>query len=345
MASSGAQISKPKWDETIDEFRALGGVADNIEHGVGALGRGLLLSDPSTPAQIAVPENLLIDVDDVVFQKGQFRIKKDANVPDRERAFFESFENELSWGDGGHSECESYLESVDKLPIAIREALSRDVGLTLPWSTGMSDERIQRRFIRSRSITYEGRRKLMPVLELVNHGVEGCKFKFEKGISIAGSFESEMLAHYGLYDPYGVLDNWGFSSAEPVAFSIPAVLTVDSHRLVISRKLTNSAVRGPFRVPTVERDGNTFRISFMMLGHADYPRLSKGIFYQLMEDIGQQNAEALFDEVRRFNIQKFLSVLELLDEHQGPLIVTLRQMCRQQIAAITHSIGTRKIDG
>ncbi|MEM9590397.1 MAG: hypothetical protein AAF967_03540, partial [Pseudomonadota bacterium] len=90
---------------------------------------------------------------------------------------------------------------------------------------------------------------------------------------------------------------------------------------------------------------NAFRLSFLMLGHADYPRLSKGIFYQLMEDIDQQNAEALFDEVRRFNIQKFLSVLELLDEHQGPLIVTLRQMCRQQIVAITHSIGTRKIDG
>jgi len=80
-----------------------------------------------------------------------------------------------------------------------------------------------------------------------------------------------------------------------------------------------------------------------MLGHARFPRLSKGIFYQLMDDLGEPNAEALFDQVRRFNIQQFLKLMEALDEHQGRLISTLRQMCRHQISAITHSIGTREI--
>nr|MDJ0514296.1 hypothetical protein [Methyloceanibacter sp.] len=86
------------------------------------------------------------------------------------------------------------------------------------------------------------------------------------------------------------------------------------------------------------------RISHMMLGHERFPRLSKGIFYQFMEELGDHDAEALFDRIRGFNIQQFLKLIRSLEDHQGPLIGTLRQLCVHQIAAITHSIGTRKLD-
>ena len=69
-----------KWDEMIEEFRALGGVADNIEQGCGALGRGLFPVDPKKNVRIFVPENLLINVKEVVFESGLLRVKEGASV-------------------------------------------------------------------------------------------------------------------------------------------------------------------------------------------------------------------------------------------------------------------------
>ena len=192
-------------------------------------------------------------------------------------------------------------------------------------------------------IAYGNSNVLMPVLELANHGVNGCSYDVKDGISIDGTFKAEVLVHYGMVDPYGAFEIWGFASNAPVAFSLPATLRLSSRRLAILRQISNKEVRGNFRIPVLDTDETKVRISHLMLGHARFPRLSKGIFYQLMDDLGEPNAEALFDQVRRFNIQQFLKLMEALDEHQGRLISTLRQMCRHQISAITHSIGTREI--
>jgi hypothetical protein len=107
--------------------------------------------------------------------------------------------------------------------------------------------------------------------------------------------------------------------------------------------LSNKKVRGNFRVPVVNSDEDKVTISHLMLGHARFPRLAKGIFYQFMADIGETNAEELFDRIRRFNIQQFLKLMEALDEHEGPLISTLRRLCRHQISAVTNSVGTREL--
>ena len=48
MNSDGA------WNEMLDEFRALGGVAENIRLGHGVFGRGLFPIDPAKPIRIVV---------------------------------------------------------------------------------------------------------------------------------------------------------------------------------------------------------------------------------------------------------------------------------------------------
>jgi hypothetical protein len=334
---------KSKWDEMIDEFRALGGVADNIEQRCGALGRGLFPVDPKKPVRIVVPEKLLINAKEVAFENGLLRVKKGASVSERERVFFEYYQNEFSWGSGGKSDCEEFFDRVDALPENVRNVLVKDLGLARLGASNKSDGRTQVRFLRSRMINYGNDHVLMPVLELANHGVNGCPYNFKDGISIDRIFKDEALVHYGMVDPYGAFENWGFASNEPVAFSLPATLTLGSRPLAILRQLSNKKVRGNFRIPVLDTDETKVRISYLMLGHARFPRLSKGIFYKLMKDLGEPRAEAIFDEIRRFNIQQFLKLMEALDEHQGHMISTLRRLCRHQISAITHSIGTREI--
>ena len=243
-----------KWKEMLEEFRALGGVADNVELRKGSLGPGLFPIDPKLPTKIVAPQNLLFKVKDVEFKRNKIRIKDDSKVPERERAFFESYEKDFSWGAGGKMDCEAFFESVGTLPENVRNVLVQDLSLAGLKEMKSGPDRTQRRFLRSRMITYKGGHVIMPVVDLANHGVKGCPFGIKEGITIGGTFEDEVLAHYGMVDPYGAFDVWGFTSNEPVAFSLPATMKLASRQLSILRQLSNKKVRGKFRIPVLESE-------------------------------------------------------------------------------------------
>ncbi|MGY9105506.1 MAG: hypothetical protein ACKVG0_03030, partial [Alphaproteobacteria bacterium] len=67
---------------------------------------------------------------------------------------------------------------------------------------------------------------------------------------------------------------------------MPTKVTLGSRKLTIMRQLSQKTTRGNFRVPVLEANGEKVRISHLMLGNTERPRLAKGIFYQFMKDIG-----------------------------------------------------------
>lgn len=340
--ASVTKAERDSWKELVAEFTALGGVAENVELGNGRKGRGLFAIDETRPVRIVVPENLLIDVDDTFFENGNLRIKETSKVPERERAFFEQYQAELSWGHGGREGCEAFFEQVDALPERVREVLVKDLALS-GIEGNASSERVQRRFLLSRMLNYKSRHVLIPILELANHGTNGSPFNIQQDVSISGEFAGEALAQYGMVDPYAAFEVWGFPSEEPVSFSIPASLNMGSRQLIILRRLSKKKIHRRFRVPVLEQDQEKVRVSYLMLGHMRFPRLAKGIFYQFMKEIGEPNAEALFDQIRSFNIRQFLKLLEVLEGCDSPLVSTLRRVARYQIAGMTYSIGAREI--
>src|SRR5688572_20495375 len=170
------------WDDMIAEFRALGGTADNIRLGQGPIGRGIYPIDPAQPVRIDVPENLLMKVADLEFDdQGDIRVKDGAEVPPKEKAFFEAFERDFSFGDGGYRDCESFLASIDALSEDLKKLLAGDFGLVHLFR-GEGVARIRQRFLHSRMITHDKGDVLMPVLELVSHGVGGFPFQIGKSI-------------------------------------------------------------------------------------------------------------------------------------------------------------------
>jgi hypothetical protein len=56
-----------------------------------------------------------------------------------------------------------------------------------------------------------------------------------------------------------------------------------------------------------------------------------------------QNPDEVFDFILRFNALKFLELLELLEPHDGELVVTLRRVARYQLEAMAHCIGSREV--
>lgn len=335
-------MTAKEWDGLVEEFRALGGVLQNVRLGRGTIGRGLFPIDPGKPVRILVPENLLFPIDELEFVDGRLRVKKKRESLSREDKFFEEYQEAFSWGAGGRSDCEAFLESMVELPEPVREVLTKDWGLGQMFHD-VDAKLVQNRFLRTRMIYRNRRAVLMPVLELVNHGAMGAPFRFIGGISIAGRYADEVLARYNFVDPFGVFLTWGFPNPEPVTYSLKMKLQRPGGTLVIGRELAKNKVHGRLRVPEVTVEDDTINLSHVMLGNKSFPKLSRGVFQYLMKEQGIEGADETFDRIRQMNGTRFLNLLSVLDDHESRTITALRQMCRYQLTSLMFSVGTREL--
>lgn len=327
------------WDEMLTEFRALGGVADNVCLKDGPIGRGLFPLDPSQPVTVFAPANLLFAVDDLEFENGVLRVKHGApGIGAHEREFFELYQQTFSWGTGGRTGVTAFIEAMEALPVPVREQLTSQFGMDA-FFQGTLAERAQKQFLRSRKIRSQGRAVIMPVVELANHGPQGAGYDFKNGIAVKGTFPDEVLARYNVFDAFGVFASWGFASKEPTAFSLPIKITLGGQRLTIRRNITETRKLGKFSAPIVKQKDNTIELSYLLLGSVKFPRLAKGAFHAVAQEIGLPNAEEAFDRILHFNRMKLLGLLGALEEHEGAAIALLRKMCRYQLQAMSHCVS------
>ena len=88
------------WDQMIEEFRALGGVADNVIQKKGEYGRVDISHRPVQACDGAGSRKPVCSTSTkITFDNGALRIKKDAaGIGEREKKFFDMFENDLFVG-------------------------------------------------------------------------------------------------------------------------------------------------------------------------------------------------------------------------------------------------------
>lgn len=334
-------MTDAEWNELLDEFRALGGVADNIRLGQGAFGRGLFPIDPTRRVRLHTPENLLIDVADVGFENGALRVAPGAKVGARERSFFENYHAHISWGGGGREEIEKIFEQASALPEPIR----RDLGAKYhcgSWFEDPPSGLIERQFIDSREFYYNGRDVMMPVIELANHG-DASAYGCESGISIESSVKGELTVRYAETDAYGFFRSWGFVCDSAIAFSVEVDGSIEGARLFIERQ-TSGAKNGPRPwVPSLTVNGGVAKLNFLMLGNGNFPRLCRGIFRRVLREAGFEDVDEAFDKIRRTNLRHFLAMLGDLEAVDGPMALSLRRMARYQLQALSNCFGAREV--
>jgi len=329
------------WDEMLDEFRALGGVADNVCTKDGRFGRGLFPIDPAKPVRVQVPQSLLLDIGHVAFEDGRFRVGAEAPIGAREKAFVEAYQEEFSWGPGRHH-IEQLFALFHEAPAGLRALLAQPFNAG-DWLAEPSAKTVQERFIGSRAMFHRNRPVLMPVLELVNHGHAG-QFEAGSGIGLSGQFTGEVLAPYQLCDPLRIFNRWGFVSAgEPLALSLAMRVDTRSGPIVIERKEVHlDPARRPF-YPEIRDEGGVLKLAYLMLGHMEYPRLAKGNFYRILRDAGRSDAEETFDKILHVNRAQFLKLSAAAEDAAPRLGRMLRDLARYQLEAMSCCVGTREV--
>ncbi|HEY1615543.1 MAG TPA: hypothetical protein VGF97_17830 [Rhizomicrobium sp.] len=144
-------------------------------------------------------------------------------------------------------------------------------------------------------------------------------------------------------DPVSVFCLTGLASEQERAYSLPIKISFRGTNFEIGRRLNVHTQRGQFPTPEMTIEGANISLSYLMVGNAGSPRLSRGIFQALMREARVANADGHFDYILHANRQKCLSLLEALEPHDSEVIVTLRQMLYFQLETMAFCIGTREL--
>ena len=327
------------WDDLLEEFRALGGTAENVRLGEGALGRGLFPVDPGVPVRLAVPDNLLVDAHSVVFENGVLKLAADADIGTRERKFLEDYHAHLSWGGGGRAEIAHILEQAQELPKELRRELIVEHRCGR-WFEDFSERLVEQQFVASRRIAWRGRDVMMPILDLANHG-GAATFEADGGLRLETVTAGEVLVRYSDTDSYGVFLSWGFACEQAQALSIELVGEIGSTGLAIGRAFGDGKTDKRPWIPDLETGGGQAALDFLMLGNRLYPRLPRGIFRRIMRGAG--GIDESFDTIRHVNHGHFLALLGAVETLSGETARTLRLMARHQLEALSFCVGAREI--
>ncbi len=221
-----------EWKYAVKSFRQLGGIAENIELREGQFGRGVFTKKPDQKPTIMTPKNVLIKRKNVELDKGKIAIKSDPNTSNTAKEFAEYYYNQLSWGNGGNADSQSFLKQITSLSTSVKDALAKHRFIDkrlLNYKDNM--ETLLERFIDERAFQFKGESVLVPMLELVNHSNYSPPFRVtQNGLKTppGNPGSSEILHKYsGKNSPMSLWRSYGFTTRSIVAYSIPFEITIN----------------------------------------------------------------------------------------------------------------------
>lgn len=333
------------WESLLQEFRDLGGVAENLRLGEGRFGRGLFAIDPGKRTILHASENLLVPVDALELKDGQLTVRSDSSLGRREREFFNAYQKHFGWGSGLAEEVRQSQEQWAALPTKIADFLKSMGGIQHPdqrFLPATADVCLER-FCASRRFKYGGRPHLAPLVDLTNHACTEDVFVIENGIGFNGTFADEVLIRYNEHDTWALAMNYDFAPASKIAKSLGMSVTFYGQRLSIERDDASEVMEG-VQFPQHQTNGEMLLLSHLVLGDAAAMDLPRAIFRRLMSSrLGIPQADEVFDTIAYFNRQKFIELLQVLAAHDGPLIELLRDAALQQLAGLSACVGARAL--
>lgn len=326
------------WEDMIEAFHALGGVVKNLAPGKG----GLFAIDPAEPVLVRVPPDLLIRTDHIALDDGDFVIDDSVGLPEAARHFLERYANAAGLHAERTAEVASFVDALAALPHNVREVLTTDFGL------GGLLQRDARRAARSgvfqgRQILWQGGRAIAPIIELARYAPKGLRPERGTSLQVQGYVKGEVFVRFAPQDAFSAFRLFGRAVREAAAFSLPATVTVGAFQFDIDRKLSEGTMRGQDRVPNVSKDGTRISLSHLVLGHRKSPVLPRSVFRTLLTEAGVDNPDEAFDRIVRFNMLKFIKLLQTMEPYEGEMILTLRTVARLHLQTMNHCIGSREL--
>lgn len=327
------------WEELLSAFRELGGIADNVSFQTVNDRRGIFPINPALPFNLFIPDQAIIAQDDVEIVDDHLVLKQEADVTPQVRRFFNAYHAFTSWTDGGKQEVEAFLHNMYGLPDQIKNLLESKFYFS-ELLAKPDTEKTLKRFVSTRRLTHRDKQVLFPVLELVNHGPVKTAFdSTDKGISLKGSSETEILAGYCLSDSWMRFKSYGFATRERWAFSDPFNVTPRDGSLKISvRNAPDEFVALPngLVAPIIKRKKQSIDISFIIIGDRADPSVPVRLFRERIRKELGAGSDEFFETLSYINRMKFLELLRVCDGYDSPVVTTLKNACHYQLETLNN---------
>jgi hypothetical protein len=322
--------------ELLTQFRALGGIADNVCVRQCQHGHGLFAVRPGHAVRVFTPAPLLISPRELeLTPDNQVRVRSETAISPAVVAFHESYQRSIAWGAGGLETIRQHHQKLCALPDTLKNFLQ---------IFGFSDDlqhvptplEAFKTYCISRQILVNGESRLMPVLELINHAQEGAPYQVTReGVSLSGSFEGEVLARYRHHmDAFHFFFNYHFATPGRSALSCEVRVELPGFRsLRVSRWDGLCEVRSGVRMPQVCIRKDEIQLSFVELVNLDAPALPRQVFLELLLDQGlpASSVHALFNGLLGHNRQVLQDFLTACDSAEGPVVEELKAVAACQL--------------
>ena len=332
------------WDAMLEDFRALGGVADNIEQRNGEHGNGIFPIDPNQPVAIKVPDSLLVDEGHLILDNGQLVVASEAKVSAEISEFIANYQQHFSWGADGKKNIDTFESGLAKLPVALLDQLKKLLLVSLELRhKGNWEDVLRRQFLQSRRINYQQRKVLMPIMELINHSSTGRNFDIGDGIGFGGEFDGEVYVNYSsASDALQRFLIYGFANQEPRAISLPMSCAIGKNTRVWIATDSKKVERvDNLILPELKTNGEEQILSFLLLGVEKMPRLPRTIIRKRFAELPVNAVDEAFDLIRNANQTAMLDLLELLEGVDTPVAQEFRKALMFQLRALTYCFGAR----
>ena len=278
-----------RWDFLLNEFRRLGGVADNVCQKLGEHGKGIFPVNPSIRARIFTPSKLLIKKDDIYLEDKKLRIKKDKKYDREIRDFFNFYQDHFSWGSEGKDITESFEKELLLFNSNLKKLIKQHVLVDLEARhKGKWNSVIKKQFLNARAVKFKNSEVVAPLWDLVNHKVRSLPFIVnEEGISTPNYSASyaELRHSYGNQSPLKRFFSYGFFSEETIVFSVPFSINIKNLGIQIFCKgmdLNNDSMK-------IERCDNKIILEGLPVADINHPRLPFFYFDEILKKIGNNN--------------------------------------------------------
>ncbi|HRH17202.1 MAG TPA: hypothetical protein PLS22_07085 [Aquabacterium sp.] len=340
--------------DLLQRFRALGGVADNVQLRQGPHGWGLFVVDPEQPVRVITPAHLLIAPQDLCLSRDrQVRVRPQAALAPEFRSelvsFHEAYQREVGWGAGGWARSLRHHQQRQALPATLQPYLALLGGQPITGAAPTPEQAFQAHCV-SRQIGVAGRSCLMPVLELINHAPDGAAYVVDQGVGLTGRFTDEVFACYRRQmDAFHFLFNYHFVSPARVVLS--GLVTIELPGLGVLHIARDDARVDHHQgipQPQVTVRSDQIHLSFVTLADLDAPARPREVFVRLMlaQGLPTTRGHELFDGLIAHHRQVLQAFIQVGDaavlsggepRTEGGLAHQLQQVARGQLTNLVHS--------
>ena len=325
-----------EWENLVTEFRKLGGIADNVYQKEGENGRGIFPVDPTISSRIFTPSNLLISPNDIYLEEHKIKIRENSRHSKEISEFFNSYQENLSWGRGGKEAHESFEKGLSLFPYKLKKLIKDNILVDIEKRHKSNwNDIILRQFLSARLFSFRNKSFIVPFLELVNHEVKSLPYlRFANGLSTPNypSKSCELVHSYGYKSSLNRLFNYGFFCKETKVFSFPFQIDLVDIGISLACKgleLSNDLMK-------IEKINQTIIIEGLPIADKNIPSLPKDYIIELFSRLNLKYSPIeLLSKINSMNNIKRKTIVEELIKLDNYSALLLMQAINYELGLIS----------